>query len=65
MPIIWGLANPKIGEREVTHALLQRDHTLIRRGQVIVGAKRFADHEFESFVRDDLGAQLLRPDRRN
>jgi hypothetical protein len=26
MPIIWGLANPKLGEREVTHALLEHDH---------------------------------------
>ena len=24
MPVIWGLANPKIGEREVTQALLAR-----------------------------------------
>lgn len=30
MPIIWGLANPKIGERDVTQALLEHDHHLIR-----------------------------------
>jgi hypothetical protein len=65
MPIIWGLANPKIGEREVTRALLQRDHALIRAGQVILGDKGFAGAEFETFVRDDLGARLLRPDRKN
>lgn len=65
MPIIWGLANPKIGEREVTRALLERDHTLIRRGQVILGDKGFASREFETFIRDDFGAHLLRPDRRN
>lgn len=65
MPIIWGVANPKIGEREVTRALLERDHQLIRSGQVILGDKGFAGRDFEAFVRDDLGAHLLRPDRRN
>jgi hypothetical protein len=25
MPIIWGIANPKLGEREVTQALLEHD----------------------------------------
>lgn len=47
MPIIWGLANPKLDEREVTQALLQADRHLIRAGQVILGDKRFADREFE------------------
>lgn len=65
MPIIWGLANPKIGEREVTRALLEHDHQLIRAGQVIVGDKGFAGKEFEAFITDDLGAHLVRPDRRN
>ncbi|MDT0264612.1 IS982 family transposase, partial [Jatrophihabitans lederbergiae] len=65
MPIIWGLANPKIGEREVTRALLEREHHLIRSGQVILGDKGLAGREFETFVRDELGARLLRPDRRN
>jgi hypothetical protein len=65
MPIIWGLANPKIGEREVTQALLERDHHLVRAGQLILGDKGFAGREFDAFVRDDLGARLLRPDRRN
>jgi len=45
MPIIWGLANPKIGEREVTQALLECDHALIRSGQVILGDKGFAGPE--------------------
>ncbi len=65
MPIIWGLAHPKIGEREVTRALLERDHHLVASGQVILGDKGFAGAEFEAFVRDDLGAHLIRPDRRN
>lgn len=64
MPIIWGLAHPKLGEREVTQALLEHDHQLIHAGQVILGDKGFAGHEFEAFVHDELGAHLLRPDRK-
>ncbi len=64
MPIIWGLADPKIGEREVTQALLERNSDLLRAGQVILGDKGFAGREFEAFVREDLGAHLIRPDRR-
>jgi hypothetical protein len=65
MPIIWGLAHPKLGEREVTQALLQRDHHLIRAGQIILGDKGFAGADFEAFIRDDLGAHLIRPDRKD
>src|SRR6266704_6808597 len=39
MPVIWGLAHPGLGEREVVTALLERDHHLIRAGQVILGDK--------------------------
>lgn len=42
MPIVWGLANPKIGEREVTEALFRYDNHLIRTGQVIVADKGFS-----------------------
>lgn len=65
MPVIWGLANPKIGEREVTEALLRHDHHLIREGQVILGDKGFAGRAFEAFITDDLGATLIRPDRKD
>lgn len=65
MPVIWGLAHPKIGEREVTQALLEHDHHLIRAGQVIVGDKGFAGKDFEAFITDQLGAHLVRPDRKN
>lgn len=64
MPIIWGLANPKIGEREAIRAMLERDHHLVRAGQVILGDTGFAGADFEAFVRDDLGAHLIRPDRK-
>jgi hypothetical protein len=65
MPVIWGLANPKIGEREVTRALLEHEHHLIREGQVILGDKGFAGREFEAFITEELGATLIRPDRKD
>lgn len=65
MPIVWGLANPKIGEREVTEALFRHDNHLIKPGHVIVADKGFSGHNFESFITNDLGATLIRPDRRN
>jgi hypothetical protein len=65
MPVIWGLAHPGLGEREVTQALLEREHHLIRAGQVIVGDKGFAGRDFETFIRSDLRAHLIRPDRKD
>jgi hypothetical protein len=63
MPIIWGLDNPKIGEREGVAALLKRDHHLVSTGQVILADKGFAGREFEPVVHHELGAHLLGPDR--
>lgn len=65
MPICWALANPKLGEREVTQAMLTNDHHLIHDGQVIIADKGFAGADFERFISEDLHAHLLRPDRRN
>jgi hypothetical protein len=65
MPIVWGLANPKLGEREVVQALLEHDHHLTRNGQVLLADKGFAGTEFETFLRERIGAHLLRPDRRD
>ena len=36
MPIMWCLAHPKIGEREVVAALLEHNRSLIRGGQVLL-----------------------------
>lgn len=65
MPVIWGLANPKLGEREVMTALLETDRHLVRAGQVLLGDKGFAGKDFESFVTDQLQAHLVRPDRKD
>lgn len=50
MPVSWCLAHPKLGEREVMTALLERDHHLVRTGQVILADKGFAGREFEAFL---------------
>jgi Transposase DDE domain len=65
MPVIWGLAHPGTGEREVVTALLERDHHLIRAGQVILGDKGFAGRDFEAFITSELRAHLIRPDRKD
>lgn len=64
MPIMWCLANPKIGEREVVAALLHREHHLVRTGQILLADKGFAGREFKQ-VTDAAGLRLLRPDRRD
>lgn len=63
--MIWGLANPKIGEREVATVLLAHDQHLLSPGQVIVADKGCAGKDFEGFISQELGAQLIRPDRKD
>jgi Transposase DDE domain len=62
MPILWALANPKLDEREVLMAMLDREPEAVtgRPGLLIIADKGFASKEFEA----DLalrGAALLRP----
>jgi hypothetical protein len=64
MPIMWCLANPKIGEREVVAALLQHNHHLIRTGQILLADKGFAGKHFKQLT-DAMGLCLLRPDRKD
>jgi hypothetical protein len=44
MPIMWALANPKIGEREVLDAMLELDADLVaqREGILLISDKGFA-----------------------
>ncbi|WP_396276687.1 IS982 family transposase [Glutamicibacter creatinolyticus] len=65
MPVVWGLANPKIGEREAIAAMLEASSDLVADGQVILADKGFAGKEFETFITADLKAHLLRPDRKD
>jgi hypothetical protein len=64
MPIMWCLANPKIGEREVLAALLEHNHHLIRDGQVLLADKGFAGKDFKQLT-ERMKLRLLRPDRRD
>jgi hypothetical protein len=64
MPIMWCLANPKLGEREVVTALLERDHHLIRSGQILLADKGFSGAEFAATTAA-MGLRLLRPDRKD
>jgi Transposase DDE domain len=66
MPVAWGLATPKLGERQVAAELLglANDHGLLRQGMVIAADKGLAGRAFAQGV-GELGAVLVRPDRRD
>jgi hypothetical protein len=65
MPILWALANPKIGEREVLEAMLHRDADLIasRTGIVLITDKGFAGKDVDRLLAEQ-GIDLLRPARK-
>ena len=63
MPIMWCLAHPKIGEREVVAALLDHEQHLIRYGQVMLADKGFSGKDFATTAAH--GIELLRPDRKD
>jgi DDE family transposase len=67
MPIAFCLAPANEPEREVAAALLERAarDEMLHGAEIFITDKGFAGVEFERFVRDALGAQLVRPDRRN
>ena len=65
MPIMWCLADPTIGEREVLAALLDNNnHHLIREGQILLADKGFSGKEFQKLT-ESKGLRLLRPDRKD
>jgi|SRR6516225_5979939 hypothetical protein len=61
IPVIWCLADPKLGDREVAQAMLEGRP---QPGMLIVADKGYAGREFEAFV-DGQQATLVRPDRRD
>jgi hypothetical protein len=61
-PVAWCLASPKLGEREVATALLDRGS--FHPGQVLVVDEGLASAEVDRYL-DDLEAVLVRPDRRD
>jgi hypothetical protein len=64
MPIMWCLATPKLGEREVLAALLDHNRHFLRDGQILLADKGFAGKEFHQLVAS-MGLRLLRPDRKD
>jgi hypothetical protein len=66
MPVVWCLADPKLGEREVATELLGHAHDLaaLPAGVVLIGDKGFAGKDF---ARDmaALAITFVRPDRRD
>ncbi|MFF4346253.1 IS982 family transposase [Streptomyces sp. NPDC001530] len=65
MPILWALANPKIGEREVLAPMLETDAGLVaeREGILLISDKGFAGKAFEKDLTGQ-GIELLRPSRK-
>jgi hypothetical protein len=43
IPVMWCLANPKIGERDVLAALLDHNHHHLRDGQILLADKGFSE----------------------
>jgi hypothetical protein len=66
MPILWALADPKLGEREVLAAMLEVDADLVadRQGLLLITDKGFAGKKFEQSLRSEHGITLLRPSRK-
>jgi len=67
MPIAFCLAPANEPEREVAAALLERAARgeLLHGEEIFITDKGFAGAEFEQFIAEALGAQLIRPDRRD
>lgn len=65
MPILWALADPKLGEREVLAAMLEVDAALVRErpGLLLISDKGFASKPFERSLSEQ-GITLLRPSRK-
>lgn len=66
LPVLWALADPKIGEREVLEAMLEHDAGIIaeRDGILLISDKGFAGETFEMSL-SGAGITLLRPARKN
>ena len=65
MPILWSVADAKIGEREVLAAMLEVDASLVadRQGLLLITDKGFASKPFEESLSAQ-GITLLRPSRK-
>jgi DDE family transposase len=66
MPILWALANPKIGEREVLAAMLEIDTgvTAEHDGILLICDKGFAGKDFQTLLQE-YRITMLRPSRKD
>lgn len=66
MPILWALADPKIGEREVLAAMLDVDAGVAAQheGILLICDKGFAGKDFETLL-GEYGITMLRPSRKD
>jgi hypothetical protein len=66
LPVAWCLASPRDGEREVAEVLVDRAarQQAQRPGMVVLANKGLVGQAFEQVVAD-LGARLVRPDRKD
>jgi hypothetical protein len=65
MPIMWALASPKLGEREVLAAMMEAEAGVLagRQGILLISDKGFAGKDIERFLAEQ-GIELLRPARK-
>lgn len=65
MPVMWSLADPKIGEREVLAAMIEHDADLVasRDKILLISDKGFASKDLEQSLSEQ-GIMLLRPHRK-
>jgi Transposase DDE domain len=65
MPMLWALADAKLGEREVVEAMLTVEADMLagRTGILLISDKGFAGNDFERFLTEQ-GIELLRPARK-
>jgi hypothetical protein len=66
LPVAWALASPKIDERQVLTAIIDRDPDLIRGrpGLVIIAGKGYVSSELDQWLAQR-GVTILRPTYRN
>ena len=67
MPIVWALANPELGEREVLAAMpeVEADVAAEHPGALLITDKGFAGREFERVLTEEHRITLLRPSRKD
>lgn len=66
MPLLWALANPKIGEREVLAAMLEVDADVAAEHDniLLICDKGFTGKDFEALL-GEFGITVLRPSRKD